>query len=88
MDNDRRAFKEAWDYRVALRRFESAFEAAERLAAAERQVLLGQVARWLLQHIRNVPSEEQKTVKVLGIEINEVHTQPRSARDDEPPEAA
>ena len=60
MDNDRRAFKEAWDYRVAVRRFESAFEAAERLAAAERQVLLGQVARLLLQHIRNVPSEEDR----------------------------
>ena len=68
--------------------FESAFEAAERLAAAERQLLLEQVARWLLQHIKNVPSEEQKTVKVLGIEINQADTQPISARDDEPPEAA
>jgi hypothetical protein len=88
MDDDRRAFREAWDYRVAVRRFESAFEAAERLAAAERQLLLEQVARWLLQHIKNVPSEEQKTVKVLGIEINQADTQPISPRDDEPPEAA
>ena len=88
MDDDRRAFKEAWDYRVAVRRFESAFEAAERLAAAERQLLLEQVARWLLQHIQNVPSEEQKTVRVLGIEINQADTPPISARDDEPPETA
>jgi hypothetical protein len=88
MDDDRRAFKEAWDYRVAVRRFESAFEAAERLAAAERQLLLEQVARWLLQHFRTPPSEEQKTVKVLGIEISQADTPPISARDDEPPEAA
>jgi hypothetical protein len=88
MDDDKRSFKEAWDYRVAVRRFESAFEAAERLAVAERQLLLEQVARWLLQHIPKVPSQEQNTVKVVGIEINQVDTRPISPRDDEPPEAA
>jgi hypothetical protein len=88
MDDDRRAFKEAWDYRVAVRRFESAFEAAERLPVAERQLLLEQVARWLLQHIQNFRSEEQKTVKVVGIEINQADTQSISPSDDEPPEAA
>jgi hypothetical protein len=35
MDDDRAAFREAWKYRAAVRRFPSAFEAAEQLAEAE-----------------------------------------------------
>ena len=88
MDDDRAAFREAWKYRVALRRFQSAFEAAEQLAEAERQMLLEQVANWLLQHMPNVPSEEPKTAEVVAIEMNQVGIEPLSGRDGDPPEAA
>ncbi len=86
MDEDRAAFREAWKYRAAVRRFESAFEAAEQLAEAERQLLLEQVANWLLQHMPNVPLEEPKTTEVVGIETNQAGDQ--AAQDDDPPEAA
>jgi hypothetical protein len=88
MDDDRAAFREAWKYRVALRRFQSAFEAAERLAEAERQQLLEQVANWLIQQMPNVQSEEPKTAEVVGIEMNQVGTELLSGRDDDPPETA
>jgi hypothetical protein len=44
VDDDRAAFREAWKYRTAVRRFQSAFAAAEELAEPERQLLLEQVA--------------------------------------------
>jgi len=88
MDDDRAAFKEAWRYRAAVRRFQSAFEAAEQLADPERQLLLEQVATWLLEHMPNVPSEQPKTAEVVGIEMNQSDIQPLSGRDDDPPEAA
>jgi hypothetical protein len=88
MDDDRAAFKEAWKYRAAVRRFQSAFEAAEQLAEPERQLLLEQLGNWLLEHMPNVPSEQPKTAEVVGIEMNLAGTQPLSGRDDDPPEAA
>jgi len=88
MDDDRAAFKEAWRYRAAVRRFQSAFEAAEQLADPERQLLLEQVATWLLEHMPNVPAEQPNTAEVVGIEMNQAATQPLSGRDDDPPEAA
>ena len=87
MDDDRRALREAWEYRVAVRRFQSAFEAAARLPEADRQLLLEQVGEWLLQRIRNVPSEEQEVAEVESIETNQADAQPLSGRDDDPPEA-
>jgi hypothetical protein len=88
MDDDRSAFRESWKYRVAVRRFQSAFEAAEGLAEAERQLLLEQVANWLLQHMPGVPSEESKTAKVVRVEISQGGVASPSGRDDDPPEAA
>jgi hypothetical protein len=85
MDDDRAAFREAWKYRAALRRFQSAFEAAEGLAEAERQLLLEQVANWLLRHMAHVPAEEPKTAEVVGVEIN---WEPPNGEDGDPPEAA
>lgn len=87
MDDDRAAFKEAWKYRAALRRFQSAFEAAEGLAEAERQLLLEQVASWLLQHIPTGWSEEPKTAEVVASETNRAGAQPLQGEDGEPPEA-
>ena len=60
VDDDKAAFREAWKYRVAVRRFQSAFAAVEGLAEPERQLVLEQVANWLLRHMPNVPSEEPK----------------------------
>jgi hemerythrin len=88
MDDDRRAFREAWEHRVAVRRFQSAFEAADRLPEADRQLLLEQVGEWLLQHIPNVPAQEQKAAEVESIQTNQVDAQPLSGRDDDPPGAA
>ncbi len=64
MDDDRRAFREQWELRVALRRFESAFEAADRLPEAERAALLKVVASRLLQNLPEVPSGESSTAEV------------------------
>jgi hypothetical protein len=88
MDDDRAAFKEAWKYRAAVRRFPSAFEAAEQLADPERQLLLEQLANWLLEHMPNVSPEQPKTAEGVGIEMDEADTQPLSGRDNDPPEAA
>lgn len=88
MDDDRVAFKEAWKYRAAVRRFQSAFEAAEQFADAERQLLLEQLANWLVQHMPNVPVGTPKTGEVVGIEMNQAGTQPLNSRDGDPPEAA
>jgi len=85
-DDDRRAFKEKWEYRAAVRRFQSAFEAAERLAEAERALLLKEVASWLLQNLPNVISEERETARVVGVEIE--IGRPDAGRHDDPPEAA
>ena len=88
MDDARAAFKEAWKYRAALRRFQSAFEAAEGLAEAERQLLLEQVASWLLQHMSTGRSEEPKTAEAVATETNRASAQPLKGEDGEPPEAA
>jgi hypothetical protein len=96
VDDDRAAFKEAWKYRVAVRRFQSAFAAVEGLAEHERQLILEQVADWLLRHMANVPSEEPKTAETAGIETSEAEAagietseaecEPR--QDDDSPEVA
>lgn len=62
-------FDEVVEYRIAVRRFESAFEACERLPHENRQLLLKEVANRLAQQMPEAPSEEQTEVKVIGIEI-------------------
>jgi hypothetical protein len=84
MDDDRVAFREAWKYRAAVRRFQSAFEAAEGLAESERQLLLKQLADWILQHLPNSPSEELKAAAVMEIEAKQAITPSVSGRDGDP----
>jgi len=69
MDERKRSFEEVLEYRVAVRRVESAFEACERLPYEDRQLLLKKIAERVLQQLPNALSEEQKAVKVIGIEI-------------------
>jgi len=83
MDDDRSAFREAWKYRVATRRLQSAFQAVGGLADAERQLLLEQVAHWLLRHMPGVPSGEPRTAEVVTSEIDQAAPSP----DDDAPEA-
>jgi len=76
---------------MAVRRFQSAFAAVEGLAEHERQLVLEQVANWLLQHMPNIPSEEPKTAETAGtsepeVETSEPEVEPR--RDDDTPEIA
>jgi hypothetical protein len=73
---------------VAVRRFQSAFAAVEGLADRERQLLLEEVANWLLRHMPNVPSEEPMTAGTGDIETSEADVDPPSSRDDDSPEGA
>jgi predicted XRE-type DNA-binding protein len=67
--DDARSFAAKLDYRMAVRRFESAFEACERLTEADRQLLFKEIAERVNQHLRQAQPKEQKAVKVIGIEI-------------------
>lgn len=70
--NDReRSFEEKLAYRIAARRFESAFEACQQLTQDDRQLLLKEIAERVLEQLPNAPSERQTAPKVLGIEIKE-----------------
>jgi hypothetical protein len=71
MDERIRAFDEVVEYQIAVRRFESAFEACKRLSHENRQLLLKEVANRLSQHMPDSPSEEQTKVKVIGVEIKQ-----------------
>ena len=72
MDDRIRSFDELLEYRIAIRRFESAFEACERLADEKRRLLLKEVATRVSQQMPHAPSEEQTEVKVIGIEIKQL----------------
>ena len=67
--NESKRFKEAFDYRIAVRRFESAFEACDRLVQEDRELLLRQIAERVLGSLPNPTSQKQKTVEIVGIEI-------------------
>jgi hypothetical protein len=69
MDESKRSFKEAFDYRIAVRRFESAFEACDRLLQQDRESLLRQIAERALDRLPTPRSQKQKTVEIVGIEI-------------------
>jgi len=76
MDGDHdRSFGRNIDYRIAVRMFESAFQACERLPDEDKQLLFREVAKRLLDQIPNNRSEEPTTeptaVKILGIEIKQ-----------------
>ena len=71
MDERKRSFDEALEYRIAVRRFESAFEAYERLPHEDRQLLLTEVAKRVLRQLPHAPPEGQRAVKVIGIEIKQ-----------------
>jgi hypothetical protein len=69
MDDRKRSFAEQLDYRIARRRFESAFEACEKLADVDRQLLLKEIAERASKHLRQTQPDEQKAVKVIGIKV-------------------
>jgi len=72
MDDRKRSIGEALDYRIAVRRFESAFEACARLPHTDQQLLLREIAKRVSQRQQPVPEpEEQKAVKIVGIEIKQ-----------------
>ena len=70
MDDRIRSFDELLEYRIAIRRFEFAFEACEQLPDEKRQLLLKEVAKRVSQ-LQHAFSEEQTEVKVIGIEIKQ-----------------
>jgi len=71
MGDRKRSFGEALEYRVAVRRFASAFEACEHLPLSDRQLLLKDIANRIFQQLSAAPPEEQKAVKVTGITIKQ-----------------
>ena len=71
MDDLKRAFDEKLAYRIAARRFESAFEACQKLAEQDRQALLKEIADRVLQQLRAAPSPELDMPKVLGIKVEQ-----------------
>jgi hypothetical protein len=71
MDDHKRTFEEKLAYRIAARRFESAFEACQQLSQDDRQLLLKEIAERILPQLGNTHSEGRIAPKVLGIEIKE-----------------
>jgi hypothetical protein len=71
MDDHKRSFEEKLAYRIAARRFESAFEACQQLPQDDRQLLLKEIAERILPQLANTHSEGRSAPKVLGIEIKE-----------------
>jgi hypothetical protein len=70
MDDRKRSVAEQLDYRIAVRLFESAFEACERLSDQDQRILFGEIAKRASQ--KTGPAEEQKAkaIQILGIEID------------------
>lgn len=72
MDDRKRSYAEMLDYRIALRLFEFAFEACERLHDDDQQLLLKEIAKRVSRTWVAQPEEQkEKAVKVLGIEIRQ-----------------
>ena len=64
--------EKSFAYKLAARLFiDSAFEACGRLPPADRELLLREIAKRVLQQIPNAPSKERTLVKVIGIEIRQ-----------------
>jgi hypothetical protein len=64
------SFKQEVDERIARRLHESALAACERLPVADRERLLVDFARQILQRIETIRSaNEPRTIGIVGIEI-------------------
>jgi hypothetical protein len=71
VNDDKRSLREGLDYRIAVRLFDSAFEACKRLPQADQQFLLREVAKRIVEQVLNTRSEGQTAVNVIGIEIKQ-----------------
>jgi hypothetical protein len=67
----KRSLEETLDYAIAVGRFDSAFEACERLHRDDRQLLLREIAERIAKQLPNEPSESQMVPKATGIEIKQ-----------------
>jgi hypothetical protein len=65
------ANQQSLSYRVAIRLFDSAFAACERLPDAERQSLMREISAQLLQRMPKspIPTEAPQPVKITGISV-------------------
>jgi hypothetical protein len=72
MDDSSKSFREALEYKIAIRLFNSAFEACNRLSQSDRDVLLKEIAKRVLDNLPQVHSKkEQNPAKIVGIEITQ-----------------
>lgn len=71
MEDRVRSFEKQLAYRIAARRFKSAFDACQQLSEDDRQLLLKEIAERILQILPKAPAAEQSVPKVLGIEIKQ-----------------
>lgn len=71
MDDRKQSFEERVQYRVAVRRFDSAFEACAQLPHEDRRLLLEEIAKRLLQQLPPASPKDQKVAKVIGIDIKQ-----------------
>ena len=70
MDDRKRSFAEQLDYRIAVRLFESAFEACERLPDQDQRILLEEIAKRASQKVGPAEEQRAKAIQILGIEID------------------
>jgi hypothetical protein len=71
MEDDNESFGQAAEHRMAIRLFDAAFGASKRLPYADQQALLKEIAKRILREIPNASPEEQKAVRIVGIEIGQ-----------------
>lgn len=70
MDDRKRSFAEQLDYRIAVRLFESAFDACQRLPDQDQRLLLWEIAKRASQKAGPAEEQKAKAVQILGIEID------------------
>ena len=70
MDDRKRSVAEQLDYRIAVRLFESAFEACARLSDQDQRILLGEIAKRASQKTGPAQEQKAKAIQILGIEID------------------
>ena len=70
MDDRNRSFAEQLDYRIAVRLFEFAFEACERLPDQDQHILLEEIAKRGSQKVGPAEEQRAKAIQILGIEID------------------
>jgi len=68
MDDRKRSLEETLDYAIAIGRFDSAFEACERLNRDDRQSLLRQVASRLTMRLKSETPDAEMAPTDAGIE--------------------